>query len=139
MHSIAIHAQLGLHTDICHVELPVAEVDSVLHFEIEALSWVLHVLDMPQMLEYGALIAHVWLVFAQEKFVENQVMHCSNSSALYFDAIFIQVVYNLLVKFMGYFDERRHKCYVLNLVRPIPALEQRYRLLWFRLEKFIAI
>ena len=66
-------------------------------------------------------------------------MHCSNSSALYFDAIFIQVVYNLLVKFMGYFDERRHKCYVLNLVRPIPALEQRYRLLWFRLEKLIAI
>ena len=79
---------------------------------------------MPQVLEYGALIAHVLLVFAQEKFVENQVMHCSDSSALYFDAIFIQVFYNFLVMLMRYFDERRDKCYVSNLVRSLPVIQK---------------
>ena len=79
---------------------------------------------MPQVLNYGALISHVLLVFAQEEFVKNQVMHCSDSSALYFDAIFIQVFYNFLVMFMGYFDERRDKCNVSNLIRSIPGTQK---------------
>ena len=137
--SPAIHANFVLRQDIYHKKLSVAEMNSVLNFKIEALSRILHLLDMPQVLEYGALIAHVLLVFAQEKFVKNQVMHCSDSSALYLDAIFIQVFYNFLVKIVGYFDERRDKCYVWNLVRSLPGHQQFYCLFWFFLEKLMTV